>query len=215
MKKYKAVIFDLDGTLLNTLEDLHESMNVALASCGMPEQSYDESRHFVGNGVRTFMELSVPDGSLNPRFEEAFSLFKLHYSKHCNDKTCLYPDIEEMLIMLKADGYMTAIVSNKYQVGVDILMKQYFRDYISIGIGEHEGIKRKPSPDGVYEVLRQLGITAGEAVYVGDSEVDIATAENAGMDCIAVGWGFRTRKEQEAAGGKMFIDRPVDIFEYL
>ena len=214
-KKYKAVIFDLDGTLLNTLEDLMNSVNHGLTFANMPERTLEEIRHFVGNGVQRLIELSVPLGTDKEKTELVFSLFKEHYALHCNDKTDLYPGIPELLQELKKRGFLMAIVSNKLQEGVDALAEQYFIPYTKVTIGAREGILKKPAPDTVFEALRILGITKEEAVYVGDSEVDIATAANAGMDCITVAWGFRTRQEQEKAGGKIFVDRPEDIVALL
>ncbi len=214
-KKYEAVVFDLDGTLLNTLDDLMDSVNYALGICGMPERSYEEIRHFVGNGIERLLELAVPNGSDNPQFERAYALFKEYYGEHCNDKTDLYPGIRELLDALKQEGFLMAIVSNKYYEGVQTLKQQYFKDYLQVAIGEREGIRKKPAPDTVLVALKELKVPKEKAVYIGDSEVDIATAANTGMDCITVGWGFRTKEEQEAAGGKVFVKSPMEILELL
>ena len=214
-KKYDAVIFDLDGTLLNTLEDLMDSVNFALKRLGMPERSYEEIRHFVGNGVQCLMERSVPDGKENPKFEEAFRLFRDYYGVHCNDKTGLYPGITALLKALKEENFQMAIVSNKYYEGVQRLREQYFKDYLTVAIGEKEGIRKKPAPDTVLTALGELGISRERAVYVGDSEVDIATAANTGMDCIVVEWRFRTKQEQEEAGGRVFVKEPMEILKLL
>lgn len=215
MKKYDTVIFDLDGTLLNTLEDLKDSVNYALGNAGMPLRSIEEIRNFVGNGVKRLLELAVPEGEENPCFEEVFGAFRNYYSQHCNDKTAPYPHIVELLKALKEKGYKMAIVSNKYYDGVQELNRLYFADYISVAIGEKEGIRKKPAPDTVLAALEELGSSKENSVYVGDSEVDIATAANTGMDCIAVAWGFRTRKEQERAGGRIFADDPLDILNLI
>lgn len=212
-KKYEAIVFDLDGTLLNTLEDLMDSVNYALGICGIPERSYEEIRRSVGNGIERLLELVVPNGPENPQFERAFTLFKEY--KHCNDKTDLYPGIRELLDTLKREGFLMAIVSNKYYEGVQNLKQQYFKDYLQVAIGEREGIRKKPAPDTVLAALNELKVPKEKAVYIGDSEVDIATAANTGMDCITVGWGFRTREEQEAAGGKVFVDSPMEVLELL
>lgn len=214
-KKYDTIVFDLDGTLLNTLEDLKDSVNYALAQAGMPTRTLDEVRGFVGNGVRRLMELSVPDGEDNPRFEEIFYNFRTYYSIHCNDKTSLYPKIKELLHELKNRGYKMAIASNKYYDAVQELKKQYFEAYIPVAIGENENIRKKPAPDTVVEALKQLGSRKENSVYIGDSEVDIATAKNTGMDCIAVTWGFRTKEEQIRAGGKVFADDPLEVLNLL
>lgn len=214
-KKYEAIVFDLDGTLLNTLEDLMDSVNYALGICGMPEKSYEEIRRSVGNGIERLLELVVPNGSNNPQFDRAYALFKEYYGEHCNDKTDLYPGIRELLDTLKREGFLMAIVSNKYYEGVQTLKQQYFKDYIQVAIGGREGIRKKPAPDTVLAALKELKVPKEKAVYIGDSEVDIATAANTGMDCITVGWGFRTREEQEAAGGKVFVDSPMEVLELL
>lgn len=214
-KKYEAVIFDLDGTLLNTLEDLTNSVNYALATCKMPERSYEEVRHFVGNGIERLLERAVPNGAENPQFEKVYALFREHYGVHCNDKTDLYPGIGKLLDTLKRDGFLMAIVSNKYYEGVQTLKEQYFKEYLQVAIGAREGIRKKPAPDTVLAALKELKVPKEKAVYVGDSEVDIATAANVGMDCITVGWGFRTRAEQEAAGGKVFVEKPEEILGLL
>lgn len=214
-KEWDTVIFDLDGTLLNTLEDLKDSVNFALGEAGMPLRSMEEIRRFVGNGVMRLMELSVPEGKENPEFEKVFEAFKEYYSLHCNDKTGLYDHVKELLRELKSRGYKMAIVSNKYYDAVQELKEQYFAEYIQVAIGEKAGINRKPAPDTVIEALKMLESTRETAVYVGDSEVDIATAKNALMDCISVTWGFRTKEEQQRAGGKVFVDDPLEILDLL
>ena len=215
MKNYDGVIFDLDGTLLNTLEDLMDSVNYGLKAYHMPERSLEEIRCFVGNGVERLIELAVPEGTGDLEREKVFAQFKAHYKIHCNDKTGLYPGVEELLARLKEEGFAMAIVSNKLQEGVDALNEQYFDRYVETAIGAREGIRKKPAPDTVMEALRILDLPKERVVYVGDSEVDIATAQNVGMDCITVAWGFRTRKEQEKAGAKVFVERPEEIVELL
>lgn len=215
MKKYDTVVFDLDGTLLNTLEDLHDSVNYALRGVGMPERSLEEIRSFVGNGVRRLVELAVPQGAENPKFEEVFAAFRQYYSVHCNDKTAPYPQIMELLQALQEKGYQLAIVSNKFQDAVEELKKLYFEQYVTVAMGQKDKVRKKPAPDMVFEALKALDSTVERAVYVGDSEVDIATAANAGMDCIVVAWGFRTREEQKRAGGRIFADSPLDILELI
>lgn len=213
--KYKGVIFDLDGTLLNTLEDLMDSVNAGLEKYGMPQRSFEEIRQFVGNGAQRLISLAVPAGTALPEQEKVLSAFQEHYALHCNDKTDLYPGIRELLGELKKRKLPMAIVSNKPQKGVDALHRIYFRDYLSTAIGARDGIRKKPAPDMVDEGLRCLGLTREEAVFVGDSEVDIATARTAGMDCITVSWGFRTRAEQEKAGARVFVERPEEIISLL
>lgn len=211
MRKYNTIIFDLDGTLLNTLEDLAAAVNYALEHCGQPMRSVDEVRQFVGNGIRNLMIRAVPQGEENPRFEEVFAAFKEYYGAHCNDKTCPYPGIKELLARLKADGYRLAIVSNKADFAVKELQKIYFAEEIEVAIGEKEGILRKPAPDTVNQALRELGSVREEAVYVGDSDVDIQTAQNAGMPCVSVTWGFRDRDFLEKHGAENFADTAEEL----
>lgn len=214
-KKYEAVIFDLDGTLLNTLEDLMDSVNFGLKKYHMPTRTLEEIRKFVGNGVQRLIARAVPIGTDADMQERVFEAFKEHYREHCNDKTDLYPGIPDLLTGLKKQGFAMAIVSNKLQEGVDALYNQYFKEYLQTAIGARDGIQKKPAPDSVMEALNVLHISKENAVYIGDSEVDIATARNAQMDCITVTWGFRTRQEQESAGAATFVDRPEDIIPLL
>ena len=208
----KAVIFDLDGTLLNTLDDLADAVNWALRQNNMPERTRDEVRQFVGNGVRRLMERAVPGGEHNPRF---FADFRHYYVNHCQDKTCLYDGISEMLTALRAHGLQLAIVSNKLQAGVDELYVRYFRATVSVAVGERPPMPRKPAPDMVFTALRQLGVTADEAVYVGDSDVDLQTAHNSGLPCIAVLWGFRDRDFLVAHGANTFAATPAEVVHLL
>ena len=210
---YSTYIFDLDGTLLDTLGDLAASVNYALRSCGMPEHSIEEVRGFVGNGVRLLMERAVPDGASNPRFDEAFSAFRQHYMAHSLDTTRPYDGIPEMLADLKAKGCRLAVVSNKFYAATQELCHHFFADTIDVAIGEHEaeGIRKKPAPDTVFEALRQLGVGKDNAVYVGDSDVDIQTARNSGLPCVSVLWGFRDRDFLIKNGAETFISAPSEI----
>ncbi len=215
--KCNTIIFDLDGTLLNTLEDLMDSVNYALSQYGMPKRELEEIRHFVGNGVERLMELSVPDGKNNPVFQEAFACFKEHYLIHCNDKTGPYPHIMELLEALHDKGYNMAIVSNKYMNAVKELNELYFSRFIKVAIGESAGIRKKPAPDTVEEAIRQLGVSKDSCVYVGDSEVDHMTAVNSGLRCISCLWGFRTKEEliKAGAGNNIFVSDPMQILEVI
>lgn len=215
--KCNTIIFDLDGTLLNTLEDLMDSVNYALSQYGMPKRELEEIRHFVGNGVERLMELSVPDGKNNPVFQEAFACFKEHYLIHCNDKTGPYPHIMDLLEALHDKGYNMAIVSNKYMNAVKELNELYFSRFIKVAIGESAGIRKKPAPDTVEEAIRQLGVSKDSCVYVGDSEVDHMTAVNSGLRCISCLWGFRTKEEliKAGAGNNIFVTDPMQILEVI
>ena len=211
----KAIVFDLDGTLLDTLTDLAASTNYALRSCGMPEHSIDDVRRFVGNGVRMLMTRAVPDGESNPRFDEAFSLFRQHYIQHCLDTTCPYPGIMEALARLKEKGMMLAIVSNKMQVATEELRQHFFSQYIDVAIGESAAIRKKPAPDTVNEALCLLGISHDEAIYVGDSDVDIDTARAAMMPCASVLWGFRDRQFLLNHGATRLLSSPEELLSLV
>lgn len=215
---YNVYIFDLDGTLLDTLQDLANSVNYALRQHGMPEHSIDDIRRFVGNGVRLLMERSVPDGARNPQFEDTFATFRQHYMQHSLDTTRPYDGIPELIRELKNRGCQMAVVSNKMMAATQELVRHFFPD-IPVAIGEHEaaGIRKKPAPDTVYEALRQLTenspshLLTPSPVYVGDSDVDLETARNSGLPCISVLWGFRSREFLLAHGATTFAERPADI----
>lgn len=224
---YNTYIFDLDGTLLDTLGDLAASTNYALRTHGMPEHSIDDVRRFVGNGVRKLMERAVPEGVDNPLFEAAFATFRQHYMQHSLDTTRPYEGIPEVLEALKAKGCRMAVVSNKMMAATQELCRHFFPDTIEVAIGENEaeGIRKKPAPDTVYAALdalgiprlalgqpsKNIGLPESSAVYVGDSEVDIRTAANAGLPCISVLWGFRDKTFLTENGAKTFISTPQDL----
>lgn len=212
---YNTFIFDLDGTLLNTLDDLAASVNYALRTHGMPERTLDEVRSFVGNGVRLLMERAIPEGSANPRFEETFATFRAYYMEHSLDTTRPYDGIPEMIHTLKQRGCRLAVVSNKFYAATQELIRHFFPE-ITVAIGEHEaeGIRKKPAPDTVFEALRQLGVSKEKAVYVGDSDVDLQTARNSGLPCISVLWGFRNRDFLLAHGATTFISHPEKLLSY-
>ena len=216
--KYNTFIFDLDGTLLDTLTDLAASVNYALRQHGMPERTLEEIRRFVGNGVRLLMERAVPGGAQHPQFDAVFATFRHHYMLHSLDTTRSYDGIPELLHQLKARGCRMAVVSNKMMAATQELVRHFFPD-IEVAIGEHEaeGIRRKPAPDTVFEALRRLAVplpSQGDntgAVYVGDSDVDIATARNSGLPCISVLWGFRDRDFLVAHGAATFVSQPSQL----
>ena len=213
--KYDAIIFDLDGTLLDTWRDLRVSVYYALTLHGYPERTLEEIRTFVGNGVRNLMTKALPGGVENPKFEQIFSDFKAHYAVHFRDLTCPYDGIMGLTDELSRRGVRMAIVSNKSDAEVKKLNELFFGGKFDSAIGERPGVARKPAPDSVLATLETLGIAKERAVYVGDSEVDIRTARNANLDCIAVTWGFRTREELIEAGATVLIDKPLDILDLL
>jgi phosphoglycolate phosphatase len=209
---YSTYIFDLDGTLLDTLHDLASSVNYALQTHGMPTHSVDAIRGFVGNGVRLLMQRAVPDGAQNPQFEAAFATFRQHYMQHSLDTTCPYPGIPDMLHQLKQRGCRLAVVSNKMMAATQELVHHFFPE-VEVAIGEHEaeGIRKKPAPDTVFQALRQLGVDKEQAVYIGDSDVDLQTARNSGLPCISVLWGFRSRDFLLQHGATTFITHPAEL----
>ena len=212
---YSTYIFDLDGTLLDTLTDLAASCNYALRTYGMPEHSIDDVRRFVGNGVRKLMERAIPDGDANPDFEATFATFREHYMVHSLDTTKPYPGIMDALAELKARGCRLAVVSNKMMAATVELCKYFFPETIEVAIGENEaeGIRKKPAPDTVFAALKQLGVSGDNAVYVGDSDVDLATANNSGLPCISVLWGFRDREFLLDHGATTFITSPKELLD--
>ena len=176
----------------------------------MPERTLGEIRQFVGNGVRNLMIRVVPQGEDHPEFEHAFAVFKEYYGEHCNDATKAYDGISELLQELKNMGYVLAIVSNKIDSAVQDLNRRYFPQ-VDVAIGDREDLRRKPEPDSVFLALKELERTKEEAVYVGDSDVDLLTAQNAGLPCISVLWGFRDREFLEERGATTFVEKPMEI----
>lgn len=215
MKHYDTVIFDLDGTLLNTLEDLADAVNHVMRENGYPQRTLDEVRRFVGNGIRRLMEQAVPEYVSGEAFERVFEEFKNFYTEHCQIKTRAYEGIMPLLEELHGKGYAMAIVSNKNHGAVSELNDIYFQKYIQVAIGQKDGIRKKPAPDTVLQALKELGKCADSAIYVGDSEVDFATAQNSGMDCALVTWGFRTVEELKECKPEVWIHKPEELLSFL
>lgn len=215
--KYKAIVFDLDGTLLNTLEDLKDAVNFALRQKQMPERSLEEIRNFVGNGIANLLKRSVPAGTGEQETAEALAIFREYYGAHCQDKTKPYDGIMELLAEIKKSGIRTAVVSNKADFAVKELIPFYFGDSIPVAMGENEaeGIPKKPAPDMVWKALEELGCSREEAVYIGDSDVDVQTAKNSGLDIIGVSWGFRGREFLEKQGADVIVDKPEEILRVI
>jgi len=227
---YRACIFDLDGTILNTLTDLHNSVNYALALHGLKERTFENTRSFVGNGMRNLIIRSVLEGrESNPATllalqttgsEEALIQavlddFLAHYAVHKEDTTAPYDGILPLLEELRRRGLKTAVVSNKGDSAVQPLIQHHFPGLFDYIVGEREGIRRKPAPDSVLACLKALSVSADEALYIGDSEVDVRTAAAVPMESVIVTWGFRTPEELRAAGARTFIDRPEELLNFL
>jgi len=209
--EYQLAIFDLDGTLLDTLEDLADSTNYIMQQFGYPERTLTEVRSFVGNGIRKLLERSAPKGTSSEEIDRMFEQFKEYYGAHCADKTKPYDGIMDMLNALQKQGVKLAVVSNKADYAVKALCEQYFPGFFDEAVGERVGIARKPAPDTVNEVLKNLHMDKAQAVYIGDSEVDVQTAQNAGMDCIAVDWGFRDKEVLKEAGAEIIVSTPEEV----
>lgn len=213
--RYETVIFDLDGTLLDTLEDLCDSTNFALSSFGYPERTLAEVRSFVGNGIGKLIERALPGGRENHDYDAVLDKFKAHYAANCNNKTKAYCGICVMLDKLKAGGAKMAVVSNKVDSAVRELCERYFPGYFEIAVGEREGVRRKPAPDSVFAVMESLAAKKESTVYIGDSEVDVQTAENAGIPLIAVSWGFRDREALASLGDFDIADTENELERLL
>lgn len=210
-----AVIFDLDGTLLNTLVDLASAVNHSLRSYHLPEHSQDEIRWMVGNGVRLLMERAVPGGANHPLFEEIFTEFRTYYASHSQDTTAPYEGILPMLSCLKTQGVRMAVVSNKMHAATQTLVGAHFGHYIDVAIGDAPGVPRKPAPDMVLAAMRQLGVDSQHTYYVGDSDVDVMTAQNTQLSCISVLWGFRDRQFLLGHGATLFAETPQDVVDIV
>ncbi len=211
---YEVILFDLDGTLLDTLDDLHASVNAALAAFSYPKRTREEVRAFVGNGIAKLIERAI--GSKTSDFEEVLQTFKTHYFENCMIQTKPYDGIIELLQTLQEKGVKAAVVSNKSDAAVQTLVKAYFGDLLCMSVGEDEarGIHKKPAPDTLLKVLQTLQIDKSKAIYVGDSEVDIQTAQNAGIPCISVTWGFKDKEFLVKNGGEIFAETAKELLAY-
>ena len=212
---YKTIIFDLDGTLLNTLTDLAAATNYALAQHQLPQRTTEEVRWFVGNGIRKLIERAVPAGTSEELQEKVFATFNSYYKLHCNDATKPYDGIPELLAELRQQGCQTAIVSNKADYAVQELAKLYFADALAAACGERAGIAKKPAPDMLLAVMQRLGAATDSTIYVGDSDTDIKTARNAGVPCIGACWGFRGREFLQQHGASLLAEAPADVLQLL
>lgn len=209
--KYKAVIFDMDGTILNTLEDLKNATNYSLRQFGMPEHSLEEVRMFVGNGIRKLVERAVPAGTSEEKIAQVFDVFLEYYEIHSADNTSPYPGILELVEKLKKSGIKTAVSTNKADVPAQELGREYFNGIFDLIVGQQDGLKVKPAPDSVNKILSILDIQKKDAIYIGDSDVDVQTAKNSGLDFIGVSWGFRGREFLEKNGAKNIVYNANEI----
>ena len=215
MNKINTVIFDMDGTVLNTLDDLTDAVNYTLAKHGLPTRDKEDYRRFFGNGIGYAMKCAAPDGIGDELFAKMIADFKDYYNMHCLDKTAPYEGILDLMKELHEKGYKMAIVSNKIDSAVKELNERFFSRYVSVAIGEKPDIRRKPAADTVLAALKELNSTQDEAVYIGDSEVDLQTAQNSGIPCITVLWGFRDRDMLVENGATTFATAPADIIDIL
>ncbi len=214
MKKFNTIVFDLDGTLTDTLDDLRSSVNFALSQFGFPERSRDEIRSFLGNGVRRLIYRSVPENTDTATAEKCLEVFKEHYKANSCVETKPYDGIVDLLETLKKRGIKTAVVTNKMHEAAADIVDYFFCGLIDITIGQSENVAPKPAPDSVFLALEKLGVSKKDAIYVGDSEVDCMTAHNAGIPCIGVTWGFRDREVLEANGADYIAENSQDIIQF-
>ena len=203
---YRLAIFDMDGTILNTLEDLRISINHALVENGFPERTFEEVRRFVGNGTQKLVERSVPEGTSEEKQQKVLAGFDEYYAVHCADYTKPYQGIVDALQELKKRNIKTAVVSNKPDYGVQSLCEKYFKGLFDFPVGMKEGMRKKPAPDAVLQVLKHFEAAKEDAVFIGDSDVDVQTALNAGLACVGVTWGFRDREVLQNAGATVIVD---------
>lgn len=213
--KYDLIIFDMDGTILNTLEDLKNSLNYVLQQAGYQTRTLEEVRTFVGNGIRKTIERALPSDIEEEKIDELFSLFMDYYAIHNTDNTKPYNGVIDLLKELKHLGYKTAVVSNKQDSAVKSLCKKFFTGLFDVEIGEKENIAKKPDPDEVNEVLKILNIDRTKSIYIGDSEVDIQTAQNSKIKSIIVDWGFRDRKFLYEHGAEVIVSNPSEILDII
>jgi phosphoglycolate phosphatase len=209
------LIFDLDGTLLNTAYDLHASLNYALKTHNLKQITLDETLSLLGNGIDILVAGAIENGKNNPDFEKIYTTFKTYYNNHINDYTVPYDGIIELLKTIKQKNIKMGIVSNKFDEGVKALQKKFFNNLIDNAQGVTESIPKKPSPDAVLKLIQTSNALNETNIYIGDSEVDIETAKNAGIDCISVSWGFRSKEYLQSINAKIIIDKPSELLDYI
>lgn len=212
---YKAAIFDMDGTILNTLQDLQNATNYALREHNFPERTYEEVRNFVGNGVQKLIERALPEGSSDETVQSVLASFKTYYKVHSTDTTAPYEGIPEAIKKLREAGIKTAVVSNKPDFGVQDLVKDFFPNLFDAALGEKAGIAKKPAPDMVNSALDSLAVSKADSVYIGDSDVDFMTAKNSGLSFIGCSWGFKGKSFLEKLGAGTIVDNAEQLVQEI
>lgn len=210
-----AVIFDLDGTLLNTLGDLRAATNQALEVRGLPPHSMEEIRQFIGNGIRLLICRAMPEGTPEAEIDAALDDFKAYYAAHIHDRTVPYDGIPQLLTALKKRGIQVAVLSNKIDSASQQLIEYFFPGKTDVVFGEHVGVPRKPDPTSCRMVMQQLGVQPEQVLYVGDSGTDMQTAKNAGLYAVGVTWGFRSKEVLLEYGADVLVHRPEQILQIL
>lgn len=212
---YRTVLFDMDGTILDTLDDLLDSVNVTMDHVGYPHHDRETLRRFLGNGAATQIQRCVPGGAEDPKYQEALDFYLPYYNEHAKIKTAPYPGMIDLLHKLKSMRITTAVVSNKPDATVQELSDEFFSGLFTVSIGDRAGIKKKPAPDSVFEAMKRMGADPESCVYVGDSEVDIATARNANLPCVIVTWGFRDEDFLREQGATTVVHTMEELLEAL
>ena len=212
---YKAILFDLDGTLLNTLDDLHNSVNRTMSAFHFPLRTREETRLAVGDGVGMLITRSIPNGQDNPDFAECLAAFRKDYAENNQVLTAPYEGITELLLALREKNIRIGVVSNKFDSAVKALCAEYFGSLVEVAVGERENVRRKPHPDSLFAAMEALNIQPKDCLYVGDSETDVASAKNAGIDCLSVLWGFRDKETLDKAGATRFVSTPNEILALI
>ncbi len=213
--KYNAVIFDMDGTILNTLDDLKDSVNHVLEQMGYPARTAAEIAGFMGNGLNVLARSVLPEGTDAKTQAEFSEAFKIWYKDHMSDQTRPYDGVMELLKTLRDRGVKTAVVSNKFDAAVKLLSDKYFDGFLMSAVGESETVRKKPAPDGVLLAMEELGVSKEETLYVGDSEVDVETARCAGIPCVGVTWGFRAKEALIEAHAAYLVDTPAALLDIV
>lgn len=213
--KYNTILFDLDGTLLDTLDDLADSVNAVLQKEGYQLRTKDEIREFIGNGVKMLMKRSLPDGTPEDEVVRCLAMFREIYLKNMLDQTKPYDGILEVLSVMKRKGMKIGVVSNKLDEATKEMCRLFFNEYVDVAIGDSPERKKKPDPDSVFEALKQLDSQQDKTLYVGDSNVDMKTAKNSGLDSVGVTWGFRSREVLIEEGADYIIDEPLQLIALI